>query len=78
MDKPKQWFSYIQWVEFAYDVSFCEGAHATPLELVHGRKPPTIPMTIGGSSRLEAVGSNLTIREELLSALKKHLLHAQE
>ena len=66
------------WAEFAYNVSYHEGAGTTPFEAVYGRSPPTIPMYLRGSSKLEAIDYELKNRDEILSLLKSNLLSAQQ
>lgn len=68
---------FLPWAMFAYNISFHEGTKVIPFELAYGRKPPTIPMYIHGSSKLEAVDTDLSNREELLVTLKQNLFHAQ-
>ncbi|XP_077234234.1 uncharacterized protein LOC143876425 [Tasmannia lanceolata] len=49
----------------------------TPFEALYGRKPPTIPDYIRGSSKVDQVDSALLQRDQLLQLLKANLLRAQ-
>jgi hypothetical protein len=50
----------------------------TPFEVVYGKKPPSLPQYIQGTSTLEAIDTEYTNREEMLGILKRKLLKAQE
>ncbi|XP_073056862.1 uncharacterized protein [Primulina eburnea] len=50
----------------------------TTFEAVFGKPPPSIPFYIPNSSSVEAVDTLLRDRDELLSALRAHMLQAQE
>lgn len=46
--------------------------------MVFGKPPPSLPNYITGSTSIEALDSDLTGREAIISLLKKKLLKAQE
>ena len=65
-------------MKFSYKISFHEGAGVTPFKVVYGRSPPTVPVYLRGSTKLEAIDYELKARDEILSLLKSHLLTAQQ
>lgn len=73
MDSPHEWVSYLAWVKFVYNISYHEKAGVAPFKVLYGRQPPTIPMYLRGTSKLEAMDYELQKREEVLSLLKTHL-----
>ena len=49
----------------------------TPFEITYGRKPPTCPHYISGTSNIEVVDSILNQREAIFEMLRRKLLKAQ-
>jgi hypothetical protein len=48
----------------------------TPFEVVYGKKPPSLPQYLTGTTQLEALDTILTDRENILQLLKNKLLKA--
>jgi hypothetical protein len=48
----------------------------TPFEVVYGKKPPSLPQYLAGTTHLEALDTILTDRENILQLLKNKLLKA--
>lgn len=76
--RPNQWGRFLPWVEWSHNSSWNAGTGSTPFEITFGRKPFTIPEYITGSSKLEAVDSSLTERDEVIQGIRRKLLKAQE
>jgi hypothetical protein len=49
----------------------------TPFEVVYGKKPPSLPQYLAGSTPLDALDYVLTDRDNILQLLKNKLLKAQ-
>lgn len=75
---PKKWGSYLHWAEWHYNTAIHSSTGKTPFEVVYGKKPPSLPQYIQGTSTLEAIDSEYTNRDEMLGMLKRKLLKAQE
>lgn len=50
----------------------------TSFQVVYEKQPLTLPSYILGMSKLEALDSTLSTREEMLALLRQNLLKAQE
>ena len=59
MDRPTSWVKLLPWAEFAYNISYHEGAGMTPFEVVYRQKPPIVPDYVRSSSSNEAVDQEL-------------------
>ncbi|KAL8091541.1 hypothetical protein AgCh_033970 [Apium graveolens] len=76
-DCPSAWVNYLCWAEFCYNSSYHTSLQMSPYQALFGRLPPTIPMYIRGSTSIQALDELLHDRDNLLRALKDHLLSAQ-
>jgi len=76
--KPATWGHYLMWAEWSYNTSCHSTTWMTPFEITYGRKPPSFPQYITGTSRIDVVDELLTQREEVFASLRKKLSKAQE
>ncbi|KAK2387384.1 hypothetical protein QL285_061173 [Trifolium repens] len=77
-DQPKKWGTYLALAEWHYNTSHHSSTGTTPFEIVYGKKPPSLPQYLAGTSTIEALDASLTDRELILQTLRKKLLKAQE
>jgi len=75
--KPATWGRYLMWADWSYNTSCHSTTGMTPFEVMYGRKPPSFPQYITGTSRIDAVDELLTQREEVFAFLRKKLSKAQ-
>nr|KYP66317.1 Retrotransposable element Tf2 [Cajanus cajan] len=75
--EPRLWGKYLHWAEWHYNSAKHTTTGITPYEVVYGQPPPSLPQYLIGTSRNEAMNSDLTAREELLAKLRSKLLKAQ-
>jgi hypothetical protein len=77
-DQPKTWSHWIPWAEYWYNTTYHVSIGKTPFEVVYGRKAPTILRFLSNETKVAAVASELTDRDEALAQLKLHMLKAQQ
>lgn len=76
-DKPKEWATWLPWVEYMYNTSWHSSTGKTHFKLVYGRPTPTLLSYIPGTARVESVGQELEDRDVLLREVRLKLAQAQ-
>jgi len=77
-NKPNQWYTFLPLAEWSYNTSTHSTIGFSPFYVTYGKEPPSIPNYLIGTSRIEAVDTLLSSRQEILTSLTKKLLKAQE
>lgn len=75
--KPQLWGHFLLWVEWSYNTSIHSSTGMTPFEITFGRKPPTFPQYVAGTTTVDAVDDLLSQREAIFTLLRQKLLRAQ-
>lgn len=75
--QPKEWVTWLPWVEFCYNTSTHSAHNLTPFELVYGRPPPTLLSYVKGTALVEPVEKKLVERDQLLREARNRLIQAQ-
>jgi hypothetical protein len=75
---PKQWLRWIPLVEFWYNSSFHSALGRSPFEVLYGHSPRHFGITDAVASAVPNVESMLEERVTMLSAVRQHLLRAQQ
>jgi hypothetical protein len=76
-EQPSRWSKLLSWAEFHHNTTFSAATGMTPFEATYGRKPPSLLAYCAGSSALEAVNQDLTMRDDIVRQLKANLSKAQ-
>ncbi|KAK2359441.1 hypothetical protein QL285_084814 [Trifolium repens] len=76
-DNPTKWGKYLKWAEWHYNSSIHSSTGLTPFQIVYGKPPPTLSQYVLGSSKIEAVETDLMTRDTVMAMLKTKLLKAQ-
>ena len=76
-ENPKQWYKFLSWAEFHYNMSHHSAIRMTHFQAVYGRSPHSIPIYIRGSTSIQEVDQDLLTRNDILQKLKLHLQQAQ-
>ena len=75
--KPSSWGCFLLWAEWSYNTSVHSSTGMTPFEVTFGRKPPSFPQYLTGTSTVAAVDDLLSQREETFNLLRRKLQKAQ-
>ncbi|KAL0548486.1 hypothetical protein IC582_012939 [Cucumis melo] len=78
-EKQKTCSDKVAWAEYWYNTNYQSSIKSTPYAVVYGQPPP--PIISYGQTRTtpnDSVEHQLQSRDEMLTALKRHLQHAQE
>lgn len=76
--QPASWGKFLIWVEWSYNTSIYSATGLTPFEITFGKKPPTIPHYLTGTSTIDVVDDFLVHRDAAFISFKKKLLKAQQ
>ena len=76
-DRPHQWVQWLPLAEFWYKTNFHTSLKLTPFEALYGFPPPKLQY-IPGTTRVEAVDTLLSNREQVLVQLKANFLLVQQ
>ena len=77
-DRPTKWAEWLPFVEFWFNSNYHTSLKLSPFEALYGFPPPKLQSYIPGTTRVDALDSILSQREEVLSILTGHLHVAQE
>ena len=77
-DIPNQWAEWLSLVEFWFNANFHTSLKLTPFEALYDFPPPKLQAYIPSTTRVHALDSLLSQRQEVLATLRGHLLVAQE
>ena len=75
-DKPNQWVEWLSLAEFWFNTNFHTNLKLIPFEALYDFPPPKLQAYIPGTTRVDALDSLLSQRQEVLPTLKGHLLVA--
>lgn len=76
-DRPKEWTTWLPWIEYIYNTSSHSATKSTPFEVIYGQTPPSLLTYIPGTTNLEAVDQALQARDEMLRVLRHRLQLSQ-
>lgn len=72
-DYPWRWFKFLHLAEFWHNTSFHSAIQMPPFQALYGRKPPTIPDYVTGSTTISNLEESLQQRQQILQLLKENL-----
>ena len=75
--RPSAWGHFLMWAEWLYNTSTHSATGLTPFEITFGRKPPSFPQYLTGTSTVAAVDELLSQREDMFALLRQKLQKAQ-
>jgi hypothetical protein len=75
---PRNWITWLPWVEFVYNSSFHTALKETLFKLVYGRDPPTFRSYDNGEIRVAAVVQSMAERDEFTEDVHLRLEQAQQ
>ena len=77
-NKPNDWGKYLGLVEWCCNTTIHLATGMSPFQVIYLKEPPSIPQYLVGSSSVEAVDFLLSIRQDMLIALRKKLQKVQD
>ena len=77
-DRPTKWTKWLPFVEFWFNSNYHTILKLSPFKAFYGFPCPKLQSYIPGTTRVDALDSILSQREEVLSILTSHLHVAQE
>ena len=77
-NKPHRWADWLSLAEYWFNTNFHTSIKLTPFEALYGYPPSRLQDYIPGTSRVAAVDSLLTQRQQILATIKANLVAAQE
>ncbi|TYK03130.1 pleiotropic drug resistance protein 1-like [Cucumis melo var. makuwa] len=77
-EKPKEWVSWLSWVEFWYNTTFQRTLGVSSFQVVYGRKPPSLLSYGEGETSNSTLDEQFRERDVILVALREHLILAQQ
>ena len=75
--RPSVWGHFLLWAEWPYNTSTHSATELTPLEITFGRKPPSFPQYLTGTSTVATMDELLSQREAMFTLLRRKLQKAQ-
>ncbi|TYK29737.1 Transposon Ty3-G Gag-Pol polyprotein [Cucumis melo var. makuwa] len=69
---------WLPWVEYWYNTTFQRALGVSPFQVLYGRKPPPLLFYGEGSTSNSTLDEQLRERNDVLAALRKHLILAQQ
>lgn len=76
--QPSSWGKFLIWAEWSYNTSIHTATGVTPYEATFGKKSPSIPQYLVGTSNIDAVDDFFLSHEAVFAVLRKKLLKAQQ
>ncbi|KAA8541336.1 hypothetical protein F0562_025299 [Nyssa sinensis] len=77
-DHPKDWATWIPWVEFSYNIAYHSSIKTSPFEFLYGRPPPNLLSYTASTTKVDAVDIALKNRDVFLKQVRQCLAQAQE
>ena len=74
--RPSTWEHFLLWAEWSYNTSTHSAISMIPYEITFGKKPPSLPQYLEGTSNVKAVDEWLTQRDKIFISLEKKLAKA--
>ena len=74
--KPNSWGHFLLWAEWSYNTSTHSSMGMTPFKVTFGRKPPTFPQYMTGTTTVDTIDDFLSQREAVFTLLCQKLLKA--
>jgi hypothetical protein len=76
--KPNTWHQFLPLAEWSFNTAVHSATGVSPVEIIYGKAPPSIPNYLLGSSSVEAVDSLLSSRTQTLTTLQQKLQKAKD
>jgi transposase InsO family protein len=75
---PTHWVRWLPLAEYWYNTSFHSSLGTTPFEVLYGRTPRTLGLSLTDAVSVQDLQSWLSQRELMTQAVRQHLLRAQQ